>query len=70
MKTKGKSSVLFIVSIIAIIIFALVGYNGLVVAGWQFKSFGDSITKGLDLQGVVSVVIEIHEDEVTNEDLE
>lgn len=70
MKTKGKSSVLFIVSIIAIIIFALVGYNGLVVAGWQFKSFGDSITKGLDLQGGVSVVMEIQEDEVTNEDLE
>lgn len=70
MKTKGKSSVLFILSTLAIIVFAYIGINGLEVAGWQFKSFGDTITKGLDLQGGVSVVMEIQDEEVTKEDLE
>ncbi|MGL4108500.1 protein translocase subunit SecD [Clostridium sp. LP20] len=70
MKTKGKSSVLFILSTLAIIVFAYIGINGLEVAGWQFKPFEDTITKGLDLQGGVSVVMEIQDEEVTKEDLE
>lgn len=70
MKTKGKSSVLFILSAIVIVLFAVIGANGVTIAGWQVKSFGETITKGLDLQGGVSVVMEIQDENVTKEDLE
>lgn len=70
MKTKGKSSIKFILCILAIIIFAFVGINGLEIAGWRIKPFGEVITKGLDLQGGVSVVMEIQEETVQPEDLE
>lgn len=70
MKTKGKSSILFILCVLAIILFAYVGINGLTVAGWRLKPFGEVITKGLDLQGGVSVVMEIQDENVTKEDLE
>lgn len=70
MKTKGRSSTIFILCTLAIIFFAYIGFNGLEVAGWRAKSFDETITKGLDLQGGVSVVMEIQQDEVSAEDLE
>lgn len=70
MKTKGKSSALFILCALAIILFAFVGYKGAEVAGWRIKPFSETITKGLDLQGGVSVVMEIQDEEVSKEDLE
>ena len=70
MKTKGKSSTLFILCTLAIFLFAFLGYKGAEVAGWRVKPFFEVITKGLDLQGGVSVVMEIQEEEVSSEDLE
>ena len=70
MKTKGKSSALFILCTLALILFAFVGYKGAEVAGWRIKPFSETITKGLDLQGGVSVVMEIQDEEVSKEDLE
>ena len=70
MKTKGKSSALFILCTLAIILFAFLGYKGAEVAGWRIKPFSEAITKGLDLQGGVSVVMEIQDEEVSKEDLE
>ena len=70
MKTKGKSSLFFILCTLAIIFFAYIGVNGLEVAGWKVKSFNESITKGLDLQGGVTVVMEIQDENVSPEDLE
>nr|WP_304285633.1 protein translocase subunit SecD [Clostridium paraputrificum] len=70
MKTKGKSSALFILCTLAIILFAFVGSKGAEVAGWRIKPFSETITKGLDLQGGVSVVMEIQDEEVSKEDLE
>ncbi|MBD7911511.1 MULTISPECIES: protein translocase subunit SecD [Clostridium] len=70
MKTKGKSSVLFILCTIAIIAFAFIGFNGLEIGGWKVKSFNDTITKGLDLQGGVSVTMEIQDENVSKSDLE
>lgn len=67
---KKKSLVLLVVSVIAIFSLALAGFKGFEVAGWQYKSFDDVLTKGLDLQGGVSVLMEIKADEVTSEDLE
>ena len=43
---------------------------GVEIAGWEFKSFSKAITKGLDLQGGVSVLMEIQDENVTKADLE
>ena len=64
-RSKSKSLTLFVLCIIAIISLAFAGFKGFVVAGWEFKSFDKAITKGLDLQGGVSVLMEIQEDDVS-----
>lgn len=70
MKVKGRSTVLFIVSFVMIITLAFAGFKGIEVGGWEFKSFDRAITKGLDLQGGVSVLMEIQDKDVSKEDLE
>ncbi|WP_147590081.1 protein translocase subunit SecD [Clostridium polynesiense] len=70
MKTKARSSIIFIVTVILIATFALVGAKGLVIGGYKIKSFEELITKGLDLQGGVSVLLEIVEEEVKPDELE
>lgn len=70
MKTKGKSSITFIFSIIIIAFLAYAGFKGFVIGGWEFKSFDKTITKGLDLQGGVSVLMEIQQDKVSRDDRE
>lgn len=69
MKTKGKSSILFIVCILLICGFAFIGIKGATIAGYEFKSFGRTITKGLDLEGGVSLIVEIQDaDSIENLD--
>lgn len=70
MKKKGKSSALLILIIAVIGFLAFAGFKGFVLAGWEFKSFDKVITRGLDLQGGVSVLMEIQQDKVTREELE
>ncbi|GAA0077839.1 protein translocase subunit SecD [Clostridium sp. CTA-5] len=70
MKKKRKSAVLFILIVAVAFFSAFVGFKGVVINGWKFKSFDEVITKGLDLQGGVSVLMEIQEDKVTREQLE
>ncbi|WP_195989234.1 protein translocase subunit SecD [Clostridium sp. D53t1_180928_C8] len=69
-RTKVRSAILFILTLVVIVAFAYAGGRGVEVAGWEFKSFNKAITKGLDLQGGVSVLMEIQDDNVTKEDLE
>lgn len=66
-KSKSKSSILFVISVVAIILLAFVGVKGIKIAGWEVKSFNNAITKGLDLQGGVSVLMEIQEDDVSSD---
>ena len=66
-RSKSKSLTLFVLCIVAIISLAFAGFKGFVVAGWEFKSFDKAITKGLDLQGGVSVLMEIQEDDVSSD---
>ena len=68
--TNGRSTILFILTLIVIVVFAFAGARGVEIAGWEFKSFNKAITKGLDLQGGVSVLMEIQDEDVTKEDLE
>lgn len=70
MKKKGRSSTVFIICTLAIIFFSYIGINGIEIAGWRAKPFEETITKGLDLQGGVSVVMEIQQEEVTSDDLQ
>lgn len=69
-RTKVRSAILFILTLVVIVAFAYAGGRGVEVAGWEFKSFNKAITKGLDLQGGVSVLMEIQDENVTKDDLE
>lgn len=68
--TKVRSSILFILTLFVIVTFAYAGAKGVEVAGWEFKSFNDTIIKGLDLQGGVSILMEIQDEEVSQDDLD
>lgn len=69
MKKKGKSTASFILIIAVIVGLAFAGFKGFVIGGYEFKSFDKVITRGLDLQGGVSVLMEIQKDTVTQEEL-
>lgn len=66
-RSKGKSSIVFTLVVLAIFLLAFMGFKGLEIAGYEFKAFDKAITKGLDLQGGVSVLMEIQEEEVSKE---
>lgn len=70
MKKKSKNSALFILIIAVIGLLAFAGFKGFVLGGYEFKSFDKVITRGLDLQGGVSVLMEIQKDTVTPEELQ
>lgn len=66
-KNTGKSTVLFILSVLVIGFLAYAGtygINNVFGTGYKVKSFGETIKKGLDLQGGVSLVEEIQADKV------
>lgn len=67
MKTKGKSTVLFVISVLVIAILAYVGIKGLDIGGYRLKSFNETLKKGLDLQGGISILAEIQEDKPTQD---
>lgn len=64
MKTRAKSTIIFIVflSILAALVYS--GIYGLTIGGYRVKPFGEVISRGLDLQGGVSVLEEIQADDV------
>ncbi|PRR81222.1 protein translocase subunit SecD [Clostridium vincentii] len=70
MKKKRKSAVVFIICVIAIFTTAYLGFSDAVIGGFRIKSFDQAITKGLDLQGGVSVTMEIQDKDITKEDLD
>ncbi|WP_027625915.1 protein translocase subunit SecD [Clostridium lundense] len=66
-KNTGKSTVLFILSVLVIGFLAYAGtygINNVFGTGYKVKSFSETIKKGLDLQGGVSLVEEIQADKV------
>lgn len=70
MKAKGKSTFIFTLCTLAIIILTFVCFRGVTIGGWEVKSFDQTITKGLDLQGGVSVLLGIQDENVSKEDLQ
>lgn len=70
MKAKGKSTFIFTLCTLAIIVLTFVCFKGVTIGGWEVKSFDQTITKGLDLQGGVSVLLGIQDENVSKEDLQ
>ena len=70
MKGKAKGTFIFTFCTIVIILLAVVCFRGVKIGGWEVKSFNETITKGLDLQGGVSVLLGIQDKDVSHEDLQ
>jgi preprotein translocase subunit SecD len=65
---KKKSTVFFVLSVIVIAALAYIGAFGLNLGtDYRVKSLGESINKGLDLQGGVSVIEQVTEKNVTSD---
>lgn len=56
---KNKSTIMFLISIFVVGILAYSGFKGLSIGDYRFKPFTETINKGLDLQGGISVLEEI-----------
>lgn len=68
MKRKGSIS-LFVIILVLLSFLSFTAVEGLTVGGYRFKSFGEVINRGLDLQGGVSVVMEVQAEKLTQEEL-
>lgn len=66
---KKSSAVIFMFIIILTIFFSVWGFLGFEIAGYRFMNLNESIKKGLDLQGGVSVLQEIVDKEITQDTL-
>ncbi|WP_035796652.1 protein translocase subunit SecD [Clostridium akagii] len=66
---KKKSTICFVLSVIVIAAAAYLGAFGLNLDGGSYRinSFGESINKGLDLQGGVSVIEQVTQKNVSSE---
>ena len=56
---KKKSTILFLISIFVIGILAYSGFYGITIGDYRFKPFTETINKGLDLQGGISILEEV-----------
>jgi len=56
---KKKSMFMFLATVLIIGILAYSGFKGFEIAGYRFKPFTETINKGLDLQGGISVLEEV-----------
>ena len=56
---KHKSTILFLTSVVAVAIMAYTGFFGFEIGSYRFKPFTETINKGLDLQGGISVLEEV-----------
>ncbi|MCB2292313.1 protein translocase subunit SecD [Clostridium algoriphilum] len=56
---KKKSVILFLISVLFIGIFAFTGFHGLTIGDYRLKPFTETINKGLDLQGGISILEEV-----------
>ncbi|WP_010233514.1 protein translocase subunit SecD [Clostridium arbusti] len=64
---KKKSTVYFVLSVVVIAVLAYLGAFGLNIGdSYRIKSFGETINRGLDLQGGVSVVQQITDKNVSD----
>ena len=53
MKTRAKSTIIFIICLIVIGILAYASAIGITAGGYRFKPISETINRGLDLQGEI-----------------
>lgn len=68
--SKGSSLFMFIIIVLLVAFFAFWGFKGFIRFGYNFKNFDTSIRKGLDLQGGISVLQEVTDDNIDKETLQ
>jgi preprotein translocase subunit SecD len=70
MRTKGKSTALFLTCLLLIAFIAYSSVKGLVIGDYRIKPFSETVKRGLDLKGGISVVMEIQQDKVSSDEME
>ncbi len=68
MKKKGNITI-FVIILLLLSFLAMTAVNGLTLGGYRIKSFGEVISRGLDLQGGVSVLMEVEADNLKEDEL-
>ncbi|MBU3158617.1 protein translocase subunit SecD [Clostridium frigoris] len=56
---KKKSTILFLVSVFVVGLLAFTGFHGFTIGDYRVKPFTQTINKGLDIQGGISVLEEV-----------
>jgi preprotein translocase subunit SecD len=69
-KVKGKSTAFFLASLLVIAFLAYCSIKGVVLGDYKIKPFSETIKRGLDLKGGISVVMEIQQDKVSTDERE
>lgn len=67
---KRRNTTIFVIILFVLSFLAVTAVNGLTLGGYRFKSFGEVINRGLDLQGGVSVVMEVQADSLEANELD
>jgi len=67
---KKKSTILFMTSVLVVAILAYTGFKGVKIGDYRFKPFTETINKGLDLQGGISVLEEVQGGKVDSKTLD
>jgi len=67
---KGRYTTILIAIILILSFLAYMGLEGFTLQGYRFKSFGELIKRGLDLQGGVTVVMEVQTDSLETTELD
>ena len=67
---KKKSMMLFLTSVLVVGVLAFAGFYGLKIGDYRFKPFTETINKGLDLQGGISVLEEVQGGKVDSKTLD
>ena len=56
---KKKSTILFLTTVLVIGIMAFAGFHGIEIGNYRIKPFTETINRGLDLQGGISILEEV-----------
>lgn len=67
---KKKSTILFLASVLVVGILAYTGFHGVQIGDYRFKPFTETINRGLDLQGGISVLEEVQGGKVDSKTLD
>ena len=67
---KKKSMVLFLTSVLVVGILTYTGFYGVKIGDYRFKPFTETINRGLDLQGGISVLEEVQGEKVDSKTLD